>query len=331
MSLKTEPEKVLHQPVLQHSADLITRNAAHLSIVELALGSLAHAFHIPFTGHILSLNQAAFLCHGCKYSMDRRSSAQACYEISGVAATLKSLAPTGKKLGPMLALVMQGLLFSIGIVLFGKKKFGQIVGMILLSTWAFIHPLITLLISFGPKQLENVVQFYTDKINVDYYFAGYAVFSVIAILFLMKAICGLFIVQWIDQSDEKKWASWQDHLISRSQKVIGPSRNLKSFTQNSSPLKGALRDLLRPLFLFSFALTWIFLFVQKDSWTSFTWLALRPVAIAFVIFYLLRSPQFLKLCAAAAEKFGFLRPIHRRLLEVRKYWDLKTTTNSSEN
>lgn len=330
MTSTSETEIVLEQPVQQHWADLVTRNAAHLSVVELALGSLAHAFHLPFTGHILSLNQGAFLCHGCKYSADRQSSAQACYEISGVAATLKSLAPTGKKLGPMLALVMQGLLFSMGLLLFGKKKWGQIAGMILLSTWAFIHPLITFLISFGPKQLENVVQFYTDKINVDYYFAGYAVLSVITFLFLAKVICGLFIVQWIDRSDEKKWAAWQEQLIRRSQKVIGAGRNLKSQAEHSSPLKGALRDLLSPLFLFSFALTWIFLFVQKDSWSSFTWLALRPVAIAFVIFYLLRSPQFLKLCAVATEKFGFLRPIHKRLLEVQKYWDRKNSANSSE-
>lgn len=329
MNLNTNPTTAEDVSTMTPT-DLITRNAAHLSVVELALGSLAHALHIPFTGHILSLNQGAFLCHACQNSRDRRASAQASYEISGVAATLKSLAPTGKKLGPMLALVMQGLLFSLGILLFGHKKFGQIMAMILLSIWAFIHPFMTLLISFGPKQIEQVFQFYTDKINLDYFMAGYAVLTVILILFVTKVIGAVLIVQWLQQNDEKKWTAWQEGLILRSKKLMGPSDPTGSQNRNSSPLKGSLRDLRSPLFLLSFMLTWIFLFVQKESWSSFIWLALRPVAIAFIVLYLLRSPQFLKLCGLAAARFGFLRPIHRRLLDVQKYWRRKDISNSLE-
>lgn len=310
--------------------DQITRNAAHLSVVELALGSLAHALHIPFTGHILSLNQGAFLCDASLKSLNRKASAKASYEISGVAATFKSLAPTGKKLGPMLALVMQGLLFSLGILIFGHKKLGQIMAMVLLSTWAFIHPLMTLLISFGPQQLEKVIQFYTDKMNLEYSMAGYAVLSVIFILFAVKVTAAIVIVQWIQKLDEKKWAAWQDNLVLRSKKLMGGNDPLKTDSKNSSPVKGALRDLRSPLFLLSFVLTWIFLFVQKETWSSFIWLALRPVAIAFILLYLLRSPQFLKICGLAAEKFGFLQPIHRRLLDVQKYWKQKNISNSQD-
>ena len=38
--------------------DVVGTHAAMLSISEVGLGSLLHAFHIPFSGYFLSLNPA---------------------------------------------------------------------------------------------------------------------------------------------------------------------------------------------------------------------------------------------------------------------------------
>ncbi len=311
----------LSEASLISTSAIVTQSAAHLSVVEMALGSLAHSFHIPFTGHILSLNQGAFLCYSTKYSSHRKASAQACYEISGVAATFKSLAPTGKKLGPMLGIVVQGLLFSVGILIFGRRKFGQIMAFILLSVWAFIHPFVTLLISFGPKQLQQVATFYVEKMNLDYFLASSTVISVISVLFLTKVIVAIFIVEWVNQNDEKKWAQWQNHLIFMLQlrKYQILANDLKTRPNVDSPLIKSLHDLRSPLFLFSFLLTWIFLFVQKESWSSFILQSLRPVAFAFTLLYLARSNYLLSACGRAAEKFYFLRPVHHRLIKVHHY------------
>ncbi len=305
--------------------NLVTRDAAHLSMVEFALGSLLHALHFPFTGHLLSINEGLFLSHASVHSADRRAAALACYEIAGVAATIKSFSPTGKKLGPMLGIIMQGLLFSLGILIFGKKKLGQFVGIILLSVWAFIHPLLSLVITFGFSQISEVARFYLERLNLDYHVAGYTVVAVILTLYTLKIVIAFIAINWLNQSDDSQWQLWQTNLIQRSHNIISQKKVATVLT----PLKGSLTDLSNPLFLFSFVLTWIFLFAQKSSWSEFIGLALRPVGLAFVIFYLLRSPEFLKLCSYLAQRFGILKPIHRRLVLVQHYLNLKTSTTST--
>ena len=42
--------------------ELIGKYSAGLSLIEVALGSLLHALHIPFAGNFLSLNQGYLLC-----------------------------------------------------------------------------------------------------------------------------------------------------------------------------------------------------------------------------------------------------------------------------
>ncbi len=301
------------------ATDVITKDAAHLAIVEEVIGSVAHAAHLPFTGHLLSLNEGAFLCHGCIHSSDRRSGALACYEIAGVAATIKSLAPTNRKLGPMLAILMQGLLFSTGIVLFGRKRIGQFFGMLLLSTWAFIHPFLGLLVAFGPTQLKKVISYYLQKLHLDYHFAGLAVLSAIFVLFALKLGVSLFIVRYLNRENEEKWEEWQTKWTARAN-LLKPK---KKSEHELTPLRGTLRDLRSPLFLLSFALTWIFLLVQKESWSEFVWLALRPLGVAFLFLYLLRSPTILRVFSHASERVGVLKPIHRRLLLVRHYWETR--------
>ncbi|MEQ1721996.1 MAG: hypothetical protein ABL930_02390, partial [Pseudobdellovibrio sp.] len=59
---------------------------------------------------------------------------------------------------------------------------------------------------------------------------------------------------------------------------------------NRNPLASALKDLLKPLFLLSFVLMSIFIWQLNGSLSEKIWLSLRPLAIAFIFFYILRSP-----------------------------------------
>ena len=110
---------------VEHKPDNVTFYAAHLAAVETAVGTVIHAAHIPFGGHVLSLNEGAFLARASSECNSRQTAALACYEIAGVSATFKSLAPATKKLGPMLSIVMQGLLFTVGILFGGRGRFGH--------------------------------------------------------------------------------------------------------------------------------------------------------------------------------------------------------------
>lgn len=310
--------------LLLSSENSITRDAAHLAAVEMAIGTAAHAAHLPFVGHFLSLNEGAFLCHGSLYSESRGKAALACYEISGVAATMKSLAPAAKKLGPMLSIIMQGMLFSLGLLLLGKRRLGQIFAFMLLSAWAFIQPFITISLSLGIHEFHEIWKFYQYRLRGEYMITGYAILTVVLALYFLKLISAIGIVFLVNRRDEAKWEAWQKKWTDRSKKILKKKKGAGIGGQ--SAWRGALRDLLNPFFLLSFALTWVFLFVQAAPLSTLIWQALRPVAIAFLILYLMRSPEFLALCHWLAKRIGLLRPIERRLRKVHAYWDEQDKT-----
>jgi hypothetical protein len=295
--------------------DNVTFYAAHLAAVEAAVGTVIHSAHIPLGGHLLSLNEGACLARATNECSTRKQAALACYEIAGVSATFKSLAPAAKKLGPMLSIMMQGLLFAFGVLVAGRGRLGQMLGFIFLSTWAFVQPFITLLISFGPSELTRVINFYGDRLQSEYAgLTAYSVAAVILALFVIKCIAGAAIVFIMPKIKINAWMRWQQIWITRAEKLA----HTKS-RQNLSAWRGALRDLTQPVFLISFALTFIFLFVQKEKLTAIVWLGLRPLAIAFLIFYLLRAPWFVDFCGRWAQKLGLLRPIYNRLARVREH------------
>src|SRR5690606_16777658 len=139
--------------------NLIVERAINLSLIEIVIGSFLHNFRVPFAGHILSLNQGAFLCRISTKSENRITAAQSSYEVSVVVAMMKSLSPSDKKIGPMLSISMQGFLFSFATFIFGKNTIGQMFSMIFLSIWAFLQPLITYFLIFG-WSLVGAFKFY---------------------------------------------------------------------------------------------------------------------------------------------------------------------------
>ena len=119
---------------------LVSYYATIQSLVEVGLGSFLHAFHIPFSGHALSLNQGLILTQACQKTESRKEAVTATNGIAIITAILKSLSPMGKRLTPMLAISMQGFLFSLGILILGNNILGMILGISLLSLWGFAQP-----------------------------------------------------------------------------------------------------------------------------------------------------------------------------------------------
>ena len=258
--------------------DLEIKRAAQLAVTEIGLGSLGHGFKIPLTGQLLSLNQLAFLLNAL--NCDKLSNASV-FEISGIAAVLKSFSPAGQKLGPMLSICMQGFLFWTGTAVFGRNFAGQLLGAVLLCLWAFIQPFITLLMIYG-NDLVKIGEYSIKRLNEDYAFiATSLIYAVTGLLVLKLAIAIGLVIYSVTKEQEIK-------LISENKISILISRQLPH-GQTKNPFRAALKDLLKPVFLFSFILMLIFIWQFEGSVNLKIWLSLRPLATAFVLFYLLRS------------------------------------------
>ncbi|MDD4976462.1 MAG: hypothetical protein PHY93_19050 [Bacteriovorax sp.] len=252
----------------------IGKEAAALSLVEIGLGSFLHSFKIPFAGHLLSINQIVILSR----SSFKLKSSQSPLKISLIAALLKSLSPAGKKLTPMLALAAQGLLFSLGITLLGINYLGLIFAVLLSSLWAFIQPILFILLLFGKTTIEVADYFihefekvipHTDKIII------WIVALLIIIKFLMTFVLSIVVIKMSDA----KFENYQNFLI------------LKIKERKSSPTSAAwmaLRDLFNPLFILTFVLTLLFFVYSNASFAQTIWALLRPMAIGYVFFYVIR-------------------------------------------
>lgn len=270
----------------QTTADAVGEHAATLALVEVALGSLLHAFRIPFSGTFLSLNQGFLLCRATLASQHLQGAKFVPYSVSNVAAVLKSLAPAGKKLGPMLSLSMQGLLFSLGLWIFGARLVGLVLGMLLLSLWAFVQPVLTYYLFFG-ERLFSAFAYVLEKtlpyLGLSLESLAWVFFGLV--LLKLAAATALALFAWRTQGR----LNYEDRLVR-----IAHERGLKTqLTEPKAslrpPLVLALRDLLRPIFLLSLAATAAFLYFAEHEGAGIGWLLLRPVAVAFLFFYFSRT------------------------------------------
>jgi hypothetical protein len=290
---KTSSEKI----------EVLGNYAGLLSLIEVGLGSLLHSLHIPMAGLFLSLNQGYLLCRVSILTQDKSFP----YALSNIAAVLKSLSPAGNKLGPMLSLSMQGLLFRLGLS-FGINLFGLSMGMVLLSVWSFVQPLVTYYLFFGEK-LFNAAEFLYQKTLPFHGLKSENLAWIFAVVVILKALLGIFlaVVAWKTRGRE----SSQEKLV----KFARPRAH-----KEGSPVILALKDLTTPLFLVSLLGTGIFLAFSQHTFSQMIWYFLRPVAIGFIFFYFSRTltldRYLLKLNGTRYESFG--RSCEVALAKVRK-------------
>ncbi len=267
------------------NTEIISKYATVLSLVEVGLGSLLHAFQIPLAGQLLSLNQGFLLSRATRLTQMRTSA----NSISAISALLKSLSPAGKKLTPMLAISAQGLLFTLGPLLFGVHFLGLLVGMTLLCLWAFIQPVLLYLILYG-KTLMDVGQYFLVQLQMlTQIQPEFLLWSVGALVCLKILIGGILVVISIKAPD----VLIETYL--ESLQKMGRQRLQRPRPTVGTPIRLATQDLFTPLFFVSLVLTAIFFFVTKQETTTVIWGLLRPIACGFLIFYLIRTISFEKL------------------------------------
>ncbi|MEA9357655.1 hypothetical protein SHI21_15605 [Bacteriovorax sp. PP10] len=267
--------------------ELVGHYGATLSLIEVGLGSLLHAFKVPFSGILLSLNQGFILCRAAILSREIPQNLWTTYSISNVAAVLKSLSPAGKKLGPMLSLSMQGLLFNIGILLFGTNPVGLCVGMALLSVWTFLQPLVTYYLFFG-KELINAVEYLYEK-TLPYHGLKaesllWIFLSLVAAKMLLAMI--LAIIAWRTQGETIYGKNYEEGLIKLAREK---GAKISDERKSGNAAWMAFKDLLRPLFLVSLLTTGVFLYFSQHNYAQIAWYLLRPIAIGFIFFYISRT------------------------------------------
>lgn len=261
-------------------ANTIGNYAAIQSITEIGLGSILHALHVPFAGHFLSLNQGFLLTFSIKKATSTRQAIHFALSISIIASLLKSLSPIGKRLTPMLAISMQGFLFSLGLLL-GKNCVGASLGMVLLSLWGFIQPLLIAYFIFGEKLFLSVQKLWLDIATFTDIPPTYGLW-IIAFVVTLKVMLGVVITVFAWRSN----LDFENKYINKLTNIKPPSVASKTVKK---PWLGALQDSLSPWVLLSLLLSLSFMWINESSTFFQLWIyALRVMAIAWLFFWVVR-------------------------------------------
>lgn len=248
--------------------------AASLSIIEIGLGSVLHATSIPLSGQILSVNQIAILSR----ASFREESKNIALKISLISSILKSLSPAGKKLTPMVAILAQGILFSLGLTIFGVNYLGLFFSVLLSSAWSFIQPLLILYFLFGKNILDVLNYFKKDFIFLSA-IDSHAIITLLIGTYLLKVFIVFLLSFKMLKMSELNFKKLQTKLN------IRPKANKRIYRNQ---FFNAFFDLMQPLFVISFILTAFFIFLSNESFVSMIWILLRPLSLGLIIFYIFR-------------------------------------------
>ena len=260
--------------------------AALQASAEIGIGTMMHAFHIPFGGHVMSLNQGFLLSLAARGARGHRAGAVGVsLGVSGVAAALKPLSPAGNRLGPMLAIAVQGLLYSMGLGFAGANVVGAALGLVLLSLWGFAQPLILAYLIFGRTFFEAIEAMWRDTastLGISFELGGKILLGVIlvkAVLAVAIALCAWWASASLETAYRERVRRWAPR----------PARSVSASSNGKSAGLGALRDLSNRWFVASLLFTLGFL-----SWTGraaaveIVWYAVRAIVAGWVIFWAVR-------------------------------------------
>lgn len=255
--------------------------AALLAGIELGLGGFLHALHVPLTGTILSLNQAFLLSH---MSSCGPTSWWAPTQVSGIAASIRSLAPMGKKMTSVLAIAMQGLLFNLGTLLFRNHLVGRLLGGVLLSLWGWVQPILFYSFLFGSTGLQAV------SFGVEKFLGGYqGVMWVVFGLVFFKAIVALGAVLLGEWISAKSFRTYHEKMYQWSLKRMALLQEDHEEVPLSQRVLAALRDLLCPLFLLGWMGSLAFLFMIEAETSLWLRVGVQSLAMGWLAFFISRS------------------------------------------
>lgn len=272
---------------------ILGKRAALLSFIEMGLGSILHSYKIPLSGHFLSLNQIFILSHTTWISKFKNAS----LHISLATAALKSLSPAGKKLTPMLAITAQGLLFNLGVLLLGINLAGLLLGGLLSCLWAFVQPVLFIYLLYGQTSLD-VAQYFLKEVNKVVTIETHTLLMAVIFFIALKCILAIILVILSRFLGKESVEKYEQMMIARA-----ALKKRKPAAEGQSTLLLTLKDLLNPLFIVSTVLTGLFFYFAEASFATIVWQMIRPLGIAFIIFYIVRVVP-MEVCTNFLSKIG---------------------------
>ncbi len=144
-------------PMTSRQVRLWQRAAVYGSLwaaVEIVVGSFLHNLRIPFAGSVLSAVGVAILTASHRASPEKGL----IWRTALVCALMKSISPSAVILGPMIGILMEGVLLEASVRIFRGRVPGYLLGGALAVSWSMAQRVMNALVTYG----TDVVRLYVD-------------------------------------------------------------------------------------------------------------------------------------------------------------------------
>ncbi len=246
--------------------------------MEATIGSALHGAQVPLRGLALSTTQAAVMAHAGE-GLGRRARV---VWVPFIAAGLKALSPAGSRLRPMLAITIQGVLFTAATSLLGWNVLGIGVGGALVGMWATAQGFLLQYLLIGSDLLrayESVLRWLSDRLD-------FGVPGLITALAIWIGSWGLVsgtvtLLVWRRRALPPRLNRLMERGSTRIR--LGPHAGGRIHA-----LAHAARDVARPVFWMPVLLVVGILLVAGTSMERVFWISARAATVGFVLFALVR-------------------------------------------
>lgn len=268
---------------------VVAKYAGLQAVAEVGVGSLLHSLHVPLTGHVLSLNQSAIFTWATKSELPRRQMVSTLSALAVVAALLKVFSPIGKRLTPMLAISVQGFLFTLGVAVFGVNFVGVTMGALLLSLWAFLQPLLIAYLLFGSPFFQALIALWVElatTLGIDPQWGGLVLIGLV----LGKLILAMILVNWVWWRGRQLEERYVLHIQKLGSQRAGFTTSIQTPSSPQNPWRLALVDMVNPWFLLSLGISvGFFVFSGRPGQWQIFYYVVRVLLAAWLLFLAARS------------------------------------------
>jgi nucleoside-triphosphatase THEP1 len=246
---------------------------------EATVGSALHQAKIPMSGLFLSVVQSLVMM----YAGDRLANRGRVMWVPVISAGLKALSPYGGRLRPMLAITVQGFLFSLAATVFGWNVVGILVGGWLVGAWAALQGLVLQYIMIGDNllpALDVMVRWTAEYLHL-------RLPGIVSLIALWTVVCGTLsaIVTLIAWLRRHRLPARIRTMLDKGARGITADVGTPTLT---AAFRRGLRDLVRPLFWAPVVFVGIIILVNGSTWEQAMWIVLRAVTVGWVLFSVAR-------------------------------------------
>jgi ABC-type thiamin/hydroxymethylpyrimidine transport system permease subunit len=122
--------------------------------VEATLGNALHLLHLPFSGSILASIALMIILIARIYNPTRGST----FLMAVIAAFIKAISFSTVKLGPFVAIIAEGILIELILLLFRPGRFGFLASGLVMALYPIIQTVVTKTILFGSSFVPVILE-----------------------------------------------------------------------------------------------------------------------------------------------------------------------------